>query len=204
MKIFVSYRRVGDDAIVGRIVDRLRAAYGVENVWQDLGIVAGGDWWEDVYEAIRDADAVLVCIGPDWLRGLQEDPEDFVRKEVETAIWAAKRLVPVILPGGMQPEISQLPHSMEDLVYRQSSEIYEGRAFDASVTRLIDDLYVDRPEPRTVLSQRFDVALVLLIAITLIVTLLLGLTTIDGDLRPEVPGRQHINGANVEEQIFSD
>ena len=67
--VFISYRR--DDAAAEAIAlsTAVRGQLGDDAVFMDTKSLAGGDRWPDVLgQAVRDADIVLVVMGPDWVR----------------------------------------------------------------------------------------------------------------------------------------
>ena len=95
-KIFLSYRR--KDAAAGfalALFNRLEQSFPAENLFMDVecGIKAGQDFVRVLEEEVSACDVMLVLIGPDWLtvkdelgRPLLENPQDFVRVEVESAL----------------------------------------------------------------------------------------------------------------------
>ncbi len=92
--IFVSYRRSDSQHASFAIVDRLRWAFGQDEVFFDRGsIESGADWSETIRSALHSAKVVLVVIGHGWLRVTDEwgrrrldDPKDWVRREVCEAL----------------------------------------------------------------------------------------------------------------------
>ena len=66
--IFVSYRREDSMAITGRLCDRLRNAFGQDNVFLDIDNVPYGvDFVEQIETTLKKCDVVLVVIGQHWL-----------------------------------------------------------------------------------------------------------------------------------------
>lgn len=93
-KVFISYRRTDSSQIVGRIDDRLEAAFGRKNVFRDLDSIHGGaNFVGKINEAINQTDVALIVIGAHWIDAVDEqgnrrldNPRDFVRLEVEAAL----------------------------------------------------------------------------------------------------------------------
>ncbi|MBC7813164.1 MAG: toll/interleukin-1 receptor domain-containing protein, partial [Burkholderiales bacterium] len=93
-RIFVSYRRADSITITGRIYDRLVAVFGEDGVFKDVeDIPFGVDFRSVIEHEIDQSEIVLVIIGPNWVTVTDTDgnrrldnPNDFVRIEVETAI----------------------------------------------------------------------------------------------------------------------
>jgi hypothetical protein len=81
----------------------------------------------------------LAMIGDQWLtstdihgrRGL-EDPNDFVRLEIEAALKRNVRIIPILVDGASMPRVDELPAGLAGLVRRQALELRSG-AFAADV-----------------------------------------------------------------------
>ncbi len=153
-RIFVCYRREETEGYAGRVYDRLAAAFGQEAVFLDVGAIPlGVDFVEAVEEAVSEVDAVLVLIGRDWL-GLQkqdgsrriDDPNDFVRLEVATALARGVRVIPVLVGGARMPALAELPEDLKKLSRRQALELSHSR-FDDDLTHLIGGLREILEEP---------------------------------------------------------
>lgn len=100
-KIFFSYRRSDARYVGGRIFDALTAEFGIGTVFRDSNsLLAGGDWANDIRNAIRRCRVVVVHIGDNWEATLQEraDGEDGLRDELEAALAEGTniRIVPVL------------------------------------------------------------------------------------------------------------
>ena len=143
--IFISYRR-GDTAPYARLLsDRLVARFGAEAVFMDIDDIAlGADFPRVLAETLARTDVLLVLIGPDWLgaRGADgnprlDDPRDYVRFEIETAIRLGKRVIPVLVGGAAMPGAAQLPPQLAPLSRYNALEIGDAR-FDQDVKRLLE------------------------------------------------------------------
>jgi tetratricopeptide (TPR) repeat protein len=96
--------------------------------------------------SIADAAAMVVLIGPDWLgckdsRGhvRLENPNDFVRLEVATALRRNVRVIPVLMDNSRMPASEQLPEDLAPLGRRQALEVSNLR-FNQDAARLIEVL----------------------------------------------------------------
>ena len=111
----------------------------------DANIPAGEDFVEFIDKRVRDCDALIALMGKRWLtsrKGRQrrlDDPLDFVRLEIETALKQRVRVVPVLLEGASMARADQLPDALAILPRRQAIEIAHQR-FDEDVKRLIASL----------------------------------------------------------------
>lgn len=93
-RLFLSYRREDSAGHAGRLADHLLDRYGAASLFMDVGsIEAGADFTAEIERAISDSESVLVVIRPGWLDAQNflgtrrlDDPADFVRREVETAL----------------------------------------------------------------------------------------------------------------------
>jgi formylglycine-generating enzyme required for sulfatase activity len=89
----------------------------------------------------------LAVIGPDWMgpRDSQgktrlEDPRDFVRIEIESALKRQIPVIPVLVRGAKIPAAERMPASMQDLSYRNGLEVRSGPDFHRDMDRLIEYL----------------------------------------------------------------
>jgi hypothetical protein len=145
--IGISYRR--DDAAVyaGRIYDRLSQRFGFDLVFMDVNAILPG---EDFVQAIRDrivtAAAWVVVIGPNWASSANsrrnrrlDDPDDFVRIEVATALERGIPVIPVLVGGAAMPSSEELPRELEKLVRRQAIALDQS-SFEHGMDQLIHAL----------------------------------------------------------------
>lgn len=140
---FISYRRDDSSGHAGRLYDRLRERFGEHRVFMDVAIRSGDRFAQSIDQAITAPTAVLVIIGREWLttadaegRRRLDDPADFVRLEVATALARAARVVPILVQGARMPASSELPSALQGLSERQAVEIRDNR-FDADVEDLV-------------------------------------------------------------------
>lgn len=145
-KIFISYRRSDSRAIAGRIYDHLSDAFGEDKVFKDsYDIIPGDDFRGKLREAVSQCDIVLVIIGPAWLTVAHDDgtrrlddPTDWVRIEVETALQRDEvRVIPVLVDGAKIPAAEELPESLRELAFKQAAPIRDDPDFHTDIERLI-------------------------------------------------------------------
>ena len=134
-KIFVSYRRADSPGHAGRIWDHIIERFGKDAVFRDIDkIEYGVDFVEAIQSAVENCKVLIVVIGPSWLdikddsgnRRL-ENPEDFIRLEVATALARRVRVIPVLVEGARMPAAEELPQDMKGLARRQALEVTEKR-----------------------------------------------------------------------------
>lgn len=146
-RVFVSYRRNDDPYAATLIYDRLKAKFGEESVYFDVdAIPAGIDFRKHIQEAVEKCDVLLVIIGDKWLelnaagQSRLENPSDFVRIEVETALRRGVPVIPVPVGSARIPRESELPEAISDLAYRNAREVRPGASFQGHVDRLISGI----------------------------------------------------------------
>jgi hypothetical protein len=143
-RIFISYRREETAYPAGWLFDRLIAHFGQGQVFKDVdSIHLGDDFVEVISAAVASCDVLLALIGDRWLtitgddgRRRLDDPDDFVRLEMEAALTRDVRVIPVLIDGARMPQAAELPPSLAPLVRRQALELSPSR-FDSDIGRLL-------------------------------------------------------------------
>ncbi len=155
--IFISYRRADSAGYAGRIYDHLSQHFGVDQVFMDVtSLEPGVDFVDEIDKAVSQCDAVVVVIGKQWVtitdsnghRRL-DNPNDFVRLEVETALNRNILTIPVLVDDAPMPYAEELPPSLAKLVRHNALEVSNAR-FTYDVDRLIhtlDELILTRSAP---------------------------------------------------------
>jgi hypothetical protein len=114
-RIVISYRRGDTNADAGRLFDYLAPVFGKERVFMDIDTIQpGDDFVEAIERAVDASDAIVAVIGPRWLEGLDE-PRDFVRFEIATAMKLHKRVIPVLVADAEMPPPDMLPKEISSL-----------------------------------------------------------------------------------------
>jgi len=145
--IFISYRREDSAGHTGRLFDRLREHFGKDRVFIDIaGIEPGVDFVEAIEKAVGSCDAFVVVIGKQWLnvtdadgRRRLDNPEDFIRLELASALRRNIRIIPVLVQGAAAPGGKNLPEDLKKLSRLQAHEITDNR-WDYDVGKLIEIL----------------------------------------------------------------
>ena len=153
--VFISYRREDSAGFAGRIYDRLSRRLDAKSVFLDVdNIQPGLDFVEVLAEKLRVCDALIAVIGKSWNfsadkdnRRRLDDPDDFVRIEIEAALRRGIRVIPVLVDGAAMPRREDLPDSLQKLRRRQAIEISHNR-FDSDVERLTRALSLIEEELR--------------------------------------------------------
>ncbi|MFM9614306.1 TIR domain-containing protein [Streptomyces niveiscabiei] len=149
-EIFVNYRTKGGKELAYLCDRALTSRFGPDAVFlarRSIGL--GNDYAETLLRAARHCQALLVLISEEWLEAPDrndpggralDDPEDWVRREIEEALAAEALVVPVFtgrkveqLPPG------RLPRSIAALATRQYTRLELSR-FDYDMEQLANRL----------------------------------------------------------------
>ncbi|WP_341892427.1 toll/interleukin-1 receptor domain-containing protein [Variovorax sp. YR752] len=154
--IFLSYRRQDSSSATGRLADRLEEHFGPGRVFRDhQSLNPGEDFTEAIRRAVSTSTVMLAIIGPDWLTAQGSDgkrrldqPTDFVRQEIETALQAHVPVIPVLVEGAQMPARETLPKSIGELWRINAMELSESRwHFDTdTLMRTLQTRYVIESE----------------------------------------------------------
>ncbi|MDF0675674.1 MAG: SUMF1/EgtB/PvdO family nonheme iron enzyme [Nitrospira sp.] len=147
-KILISYRREDSAYAIDRIDERLVQEFGRQAVFLDVDSIPHGvDFRKYLDEQVAKCEVFLAVIGPDWMgpRDSQgktrlEDPGDFVRLEVESALKRQIPVIPVFVRGASIPPAQQLPTTIQDLAYRHGLALRSGADFRNDMNQLIASL----------------------------------------------------------------
>jgi TIR domain len=141
-KVFISYRREDSGGYAGRIYDRLSSRLGSQAVFFDFEIPIGANLVTAIEENVAQAKVLVAIIGPNWLKARDaegkrrlNDPDDFVRLEINAALHRNIPVIPVLVDGASPPRVEELPDDLKILARRQSIEVSHSR-FDSDMERL--------------------------------------------------------------------
>jgi len=143
-RVFISYRRTDTAYPAGWLYDSLAERFGHAQVFKDVDSIGpGDDFVEAVTRAVSMCDVLLAVIGPKWLSAEDtsggrriDQPGDYVRIEIETALRRRVRVIPVLVDGATMPSADQVPSSLGGLTRRQAVELTPSR-FGADLASLM-------------------------------------------------------------------
>ena len=127
--IFISYRREDERNFAGRLYERLARHYDEHLIFMDVDSVELGlDFTEVIDHRLAQCSVVLVVIGNKWVNCTDSDgrlrldnPDDFVRLEVESALARRDvRVIPILVDGASVPKSIDLPESLRSLTRRNA------------------------------------------------------------------------------------
>ena len=161
--IFISYRRQDSAGFTRTLGKKLAERYGADSIFRDLeDIEAGDDFVEAIEEAVSSCQVLLAIIGPHWSmmkndQGVRrlDNPNDFVRLEIETALKRGIPVIPVTVNGAAWPPAEALPVSMQKLLRYQAHDLSDKQGrWDYDVDQLQKRLdKIDDIEPVKSLDQ---------------------------------------------------
>ncbi|MCR6481761.1 toll/interleukin-1 receptor domain-containing protein [Amycolatopsis sp. OK19-0408] len=146
-QVFLSYRTTDEPFAVAFLDHELTREFGPGAVFfASRSIDLGADWEPAMFAAVTASDAVLVIIGPRWLtaadkngRRRLDDPDDFVRREVELGLRLNKQVIPVHLERRHPLDRTTLPEPLWDLAAKQST-VVAFRNSEPDIGRLVTRL----------------------------------------------------------------
>lgn len=134
-KIFINYRRGDDPGNTGRLFDRLQDVFQPQQLFLDVDNIAPGlDFVHELNERVAECDIVLAVIGKLWIDARDaagsrrlDDPDDFVRIEISSALNLGKRVIPVLVGEAQMPQPEELPEVLRPLVRRNAVRLTHER-----------------------------------------------------------------------------
>jgi len=112
-EIFVNFRTGDQDMAAPFLYESLVGWFGADAIFfSSHSIEPGVDFAEDLLLHAAQCQVLLALVGPQWLtmagpdgRALLADPEDWVRREIATALAADRRVVPILV--GNAPRLTE-------------------------------------------------------------------------------------------------
>jgi TIR domain/Sel1 repeat len=154
-QIFISYRRNDASYPAGRLYDRLSARFPRNQIFIDVNnLDLGIDFVEEIEQRVASCDVLIAVIGRHWLETSDEqgrrrldNPADFVRIEIGTALKRDIRVIPVLVEGASMPQSGELPDDLKLLSRRHALELSHTR-FDADSEQLVKAVQRELENPQ--------------------------------------------------------
>src|ERR1041384_1092231 len=128
--IFICYRRDDSSGHAGRLFDKLVDHFGKERIFMDIDTIEPGEDFVTVIEnAVGSCEILIAIIGRHWLSstgegpGWFDNPNDFVRVEIATALRRNIRVIPVLVQRASMPSPQDLPDDLVALSRRNAVEL---------------------------------------------------------------------------------
>jgi hypothetical protein len=128
--------------------EKLQQHFGEDSVFFDVHTIPlGVDFREYIENAVGKCDVLIAIIGDQWLGAVDgqgnrrlDDPSDFVRIEIESALKRSIPVIPVLVDKVEMPSAKDLPQSIQSLVFRNATELRAGRDLHQHTEQLIEGL----------------------------------------------------------------
>jgi hypothetical protein len=136
------YRRQDTGWPAGRLYDKLADRFQVFRYVE--AIEPGEDFVAAITTAVESCDVLLALIGKEWLTITDagksrriDNPNDYVRLEIEVALARNVPIVPILVDGARMPSADDLPPSLAELTSRSGLDLDESH-FSSDLSRLVD------------------------------------------------------------------
>ena len=147
-RIFISYRSREDGFVAKRLYERLTDHFYSDQVFfAPRGIELAENFVIAINNALRSCRVLLALIGGHWHTiadanwQAPDDPQDFVRMEIETALAQPNvKVIPILVDGAKIPPAYELPGRMAKLPQLEALKLSLDH-FDIDLDRLIQKLY---------------------------------------------------------------
>lgn len=143
-KIFICYRREDSAYPAHQIYGNLTEHFGNESVIFDIDTIPFGiDFRDYLNKEVSKCDILLAVIGDKWLEILKQrldEPNDFVRIEIQAALERDIPVVPILVGQASMPLEKNLPPQLTRLAYRNATEVRAGPDLQTHLKRLISGL----------------------------------------------------------------
>jgi HEAT repeat protein len=147
-RIFLSYRRDDTGYVARMLAEKLSAEFGPDAIFMDIdNIPFGADFRQYIVSAVHGSHVLLALIGDNWLAAVNpdgsrrlDDPSDYVRIEISSAIQRGIPVIPVLAGKAKMPSERDLPPALGALAFRNAADLRAGRDLPAQLHTLIDGL----------------------------------------------------------------
>lgn len=147
-RIFLNYRRGDAQAYARLVVSALRQRWpGNDQIFFDIDTIeAGRDFTEAIGRAVGQCDVLVALVGKGWAtatdasgRSRLENPDDYVRVEIEAALDRDVRVIPSLVGGADLPSAEDVPDSLRRFLRRNALELTD-RHWEKDVQQLVEVL----------------------------------------------------------------
>ena len=152
--VFINYRREDAAGEAQALFKELCEKLGADAVFMDVETIAlGRDFREVLTQRLASVDVMLTLIGKGWLESRDktgkrrlDDPNDFVRREIQAALERNIAVTPVLLQDAQMPAEADLPTDISGLAFRNAFELSHAR-WGSDVNELFRRLGLASLEP---------------------------------------------------------
>lgn len=137
--IFISYRRSKDgketDSAVSLKTNLQRRLTG-KSIYLDVhGAPTGETIQGDILKLTRASQVFVIAINSTWNDTVErlQNPNDYVRLEIELALSLDLNIMPIVLSDGRLPTIDELPESLRGILDRQATFVSNYETYDNAI-----------------------------------------------------------------------
>jgi len=167
--IFISYRRDDEPGMATALFLQLEKTFAEDRLFMDVegGIAPGQDFVSVLEDQVAQCQLMLALVGKGWLSATDADgrlrldnPDDFVRIEIESAIRLGKIIIPILINRTEMPRSAELPEPMRPFVRRHAVRITQERfrsdtqGLVEAIARVLEAKKTDRERARTELETK--------------------------------------------------
>jgi hypothetical protein len=113
----------------------LVSQFSDDSVFMDVAAIEPGrDFRKAIDQSVANCNVLLAIIGLEWLGAKDvaggrrlDDPNDFVRIELASALRRDIPVIPVLVRGAKMPHVKQLPDDLKELAFRNAVELTHPR-----------------------------------------------------------------------------
>ena len=142
--VFINYRRDETAGEARALYNDLVELLGTDRIFMDVDNIAlGRDFRQVLKERLDACEVMLSLIGKEWAHARDanggrrlDNPADFVRLEIATALERNVAVTPVLLQDARMPSADSLPDDLKDLAYRNGFELSHTR-WESDVHELV-------------------------------------------------------------------
>ncbi|HEV2957746.1 MAG TPA: toll/interleukin-1 receptor domain-containing protein [Xanthobacteraceae bacterium] len=161
-KIFINYRRGDDPGHTGRLFDNLAQSFPSNQLFMDVESIRPGiDFVDLLQKQVSECAVMLTVIGQQWLNAADEkgarrldNPNDFVRIEIESALRLHKRIIPVLVNNSRMPTPAELPDTLKPLARLQAIRLTHEK-FRSDIDELVTLLQAEVGPNSTAAEHNF-------------------------------------------------
>ncbi|MGD0700449.1 MAG: toll/interleukin-1 receptor domain-containing protein [Trebonia sp.] len=143
--IFISYRHADALPHARLLQFNLRERFPDAPVFMDLDSVeAGLEFAKVISDAVNSCGVLVALIGPNWAtlsdqegRRRLDNPDDYVRFEIRTALKRGIRVIPVLVEGAEPPRPQELPSDLRRLARLNALEMSCDHRYQYDADRLM-------------------------------------------------------------------
>lgn len=173
IKIFLSYRRQDSSAEAGRLYDHLEEVFGKINVVKDvMSFQPGEDFVKAIDQSLQESSVLLALIGNEWVNAIGssgsrriDEPNDYVRREIESALKSNMRVIPILLGDTQMPDAKALPATIAKLAYINAARLRPDPDFKHDCQILIRELAQATPRKSSIKLVCLSLAMITLLGV---------------------------------------